>query len=275
MSISAPRYAGESTVRAGRSGRILAIVSNEIRARAGWGTGATVVLSYLAVVLIVVLTAEFSSFLQGVSLSTFHAPYGSPIWPYLILIVATAVGSGCIADDLGSRAITLYLSRPIHLLDYLTAKTTAVAFWIGLTAIGPGVVGVIIAAGLGLASGPVAVSAAVAFLAVGALTTAFFTALSVALSTLTTRALFAGVAIFGSTLSADLAATAVASATGRPVVGYLSPIGDLLAASQAAFDTGASNGIAPATAVALLVGATIVLLVGTWLRLDRVEVVGE
>jgi hypothetical protein len=275
MTISAPRYAGASTLRTGRAGRILAILTNEIRTRAGWGTWVIVALSFLAVVLIVVLTAEFASLLGGLTLATLHAPYASPIWPYLTLIIATAVGSGCIADDLGSRAITLYLSRPIHLVDYVVAKTAAVGFWIGLAAIGPGVLGVSISAGLGLISAELAFSAVGAFVGVGLLTTFFFTALGVALSTLTTRALYAGVGIFGVTLSLNIAAVAIFGATQNSSVGYVSPVGDILAAAEAAFQTGTPTDIVPSTAVALLVATTLVLFVVTWVRLNRIEVVGE
>lgn len=275
MSISAPRYAGGEIRRRGRAGRAGAIFVQTVRTQAGWGTWGIVAVSYLAIVLIVVLDAEVAAVLGGVRLATFHAPYASQIWPYLILIVATAVGSGCIADDLGSRSITLYLSRPIHLVDYLAAKSAAVAFWVGVAAIGPGVVGVVISAGLGLASGPVAFDALVAFGAVGGLTTVFFTALAVALSTLTSRGLYAGVGIFGVTLSTDLAANAIHGATGNSGILYLSPINDVLTGSESAFATGAVTDTVPGTGVALLVAAAVILLIVAWLRLDRVEVVGE
>ncbi|HUJ77470.1 MAG TPA: hypothetical protein VLX64_00535, partial [Thermoplasmata archaeon] len=231
--------------------------------------------SYAAVVIIVVLTAEFSSLLGTVSLSTLHAPYASVIWPYLVLIVATAVASGAIADDLGNRSITLYLSRPIHLTDYLGAKTAAVAVWVALPSIGPGVVGVVIAAGLGLLPATVSLEGIGAFVAVGLLTTGFFTTLGIALSTLTSRALFAGVALFGATLSAHLAALAVSGATGANGVLYLSPITDLLTVADAAFSTGAADPISALGALAVLLGASVVLGVVAFLRLTRVEVVGE
>ncbi len=275
MSISAPRYATPTLRLTGRGGRTFTIYLNELRTRAGWATWAIVAVTYLAVGLIVVLNAEFASLLGGVNLALFHGPYGSPIWPYFTLIVATAVGSGCIADDLGSRAITLYLSRPIHLADYVTAKFLAVATWIGISAIGPGLVGVTIAAGLGLVPLSVSLAALGAFLGVGLLTTVFFTALSVALSTYTKRGLYAGVAIFGVILSTNLATSAVASATGNLAVEYLSPITDILAAAQAAFETGASTDIVPVTGVALLVATAAVLVIATWMRLTRFEVVGE
>ena len=275
MSISAPRYGGSVAQRTGRLGRVLAIVSNELEARAGWGTYALVGLSYLAIVLIIVIDSEFTQFTGGVTLSTLHAPYSSPIWPYLVLIVATAVGAGSIADDLGSRSITLYLARPIHLTDYLAAKTLGVGFWIGVAAVGPGVVGVSIAAGLGLFSASIGFEAVGAFLAIGLLTTVFFTALGLSLSSFTTRALYAGVGIFGVTLSLNIATAAVQGATGNSSVVYASPINDLLTAAEAAFQTGAATPTEPATSVAILLAASVLLFVAAWFRLSRVEVVGE
>lgn len=276
MSISAPRYVGSSTERLGRRSRVLAILFREMRQLAGWGTWVVVGLSYAAIVLILVINLEFASLLGGpITLASFHAPYASPVWPYLVLLVATAVGSGCIADDLESRSITLYLSRPIHLTDYLTAKVSAVAFWVSMTAVGPALVGVTIVGLLGLSPASVTLAAYAAFLEVGLLITVFFTALAVALSTLTARALFAGVGIFGIILSANLAAAAIAGATGNTAVLYVSPVTDIEAAANAAFATGAPTDIVPATGAALLLGAAVILLVVTWVRLSRVEVVGE
>ncbi|HYK93680.1 MAG TPA: hypothetical protein VEY07_06525 [Thermoplasmata archaeon] len=276
MSISAPRYVGSSTLRLGRRQRTLAILFREIRQLAGWGTWAVVALSYIAIVLILVIELEFGSLLGGaVTLASFHAPYDSPIWPYLVLLVATAVGSGCIADDLESRAIALYLSRPIRLSDYLTAKVAAVGFWVAMTAIGPALLGVTIVGLLGLSSASVTFAAYGAFLEVGLLTTVFFTALAVTLSTLTARALFAGVGIFGVILSANLAAASIAGATGNTAVLYVSPVTDIEAVANAAFNTGAVTDIVPGTAAALLIGAALILSVVTWVRLSRVEVVGE
>ncbi len=275
MSINAPRYATPTLRLSGRGGRVLTVYLNELRTRAGWVTWAIVAVTYLAVGLIVILNAEFASLLSGVNLALFHGPYGSPIWPYFTLIVATAVGSGCIADDLASRAITLYLSRPIHLVDYVTAKILAVASWIGISAIGPGLVGVTIAAGLGLVPLPVSLAALGAFLAVGLLTTTFFTALSVTLSTYTKKALYAGVSIFGIILSTNLATSAIASATGNSAIEYLSPVTDILAAADAAFETGAVTPVVPGTAAVLLVATAAILVVATWIRLTRFEVVGE
>jgi ABC-type transport system involved in multi-copper enzyme maturation permease subunit len=275
MSISPPRYTAAPFERMGRLARVRTIWRHEVGALAGWGTWLVVAIIYLAVVIIVVLNVAAESFIGNVTLATFFAPYASPAWPYLVLIVATAVGSGCIADDLGSRSITLYLSRPISHTDYLVGKAGAVGFWIAVAAIGPGLVGVTLSALLGYASGPIAAQAFGAFLGIGLLTSAFFTALGVFISALTTRALYAGAGIFGTVLCAEILGDAIGGATGNVPVQYLDPIGDLLAAAGSVFATGATPTVAPATAALLLVAEAVILLVLADLLLERVEVVGE
>lgn len=275
MSISAPRYAAAPVPLQGREGRVLALFTREVVARFGWGTGLVVGLSYASVVLIIVVSAEFSSIVGGPTVGSFYFPYASPIWPFLVLIGATAVGAGCISEDLGSRSITLFLSRPIHLTDYLGAKASAVAFWIGLMSIGPGLLGVALVGALGLAPLSVTLPAAAAYLASGLLTTLFFTALAVLLSSVTTRALYAGVGMFGITLSAEIAGSAVSGATGNSAVGYVSPIVDLQSSASAIFQTGATTLTVPAASAALLIGASVLFFLVAWLRLSRVEVVGE
>jgi len=275
MSISAPRYAAGPLPLVSRTRRALAIYLEELGRLAGWGTWLVVAISYAAIVLAIVVNAELSSLLRGLTLSSFYVAYAIPIWPFLILLVATAVGSGSVSDDLSSRSITLYLSRPIRLEDYVGAKVAAVGTWVGVTAIGPGLLGVTILAALGLAPLAVSVSAFLVFLALGLLTTFFFTGLAIGLSALTSRALYAGVGIFGITLSAEIVGAAVSGATGNSSVLYISPVDDIETAASAAFQTGSATSIDPWGATAVLVVAGAVLFAIAWLRLRRVEVVGE
>jgi hypothetical protein len=273
VSISAPRYAAGPVALQGRPYRVMVIFLRELRERAGAGTWFVLALIYLAVCLQIVFSVGFLNFGNG--LASFYGPFNSPAWPFLVLIVTTAVGSGSLADDLGSRAITLYLSRPIHLTDYLGAKAAAVGFYVALATIGPGVIGVVIVLLLGSVSATLALSAIAAFVAVGLVTTVFFTGLALALSALTSRALYAGVSIFGATLAAELAAAAVAGTTGNDAVTYIAPFADIHAAASAAFQTGATQTIDPVGSALLLLGGGLLLGLVAWLRLTRVEVVGE
>jgi ABC-type transport system involved in multi-copper enzyme maturation permease subunit len=276
VSISGPRYSAGPIRLEPRWRRALAVYARGVASFAGWGTWIVVALTYLIIVIIIVLTAEFDQLgSAGISVGTFHSAYVGSVWSYLALLVATAVASGSVAEDLASRSITLYLSRPIRLEDYLGAKLAAVGTWLAVCSVGPGVVGVTIVAGLGLCSASVSLGALGAFVAIGLLTTVFFTGFGVALSALTGRAVYAGVGIFGFCLAAEIAAAAVQGVTGNASVGYISPIDDIFSASQAAFRTGASVSVDPWAAAGILVAASLALVAVTWLRLQRVEVVAE
>jgi len=275
MSISAPRYAATSVERLGRMARTLSILRHEILRRAGLGNLLVVALTYLGVTLIVVVNGELSSAVGQLSLSTYETPFGSPLWGLLTLIVATAVGAGSLADDRGSRAIVLYLSRPIHLGDYLSAKASSIGSWMVIAAMGPGLVGVGILAVLGVGSASMNLTAAAGFTAVGVLAAIFFTGLALALSSLTDRALYAGVAMFGSVLSLDIGADVVSSVTGNSTVFYASPITDLTTVAEAAFHLPGPYAIDPVRAALLLIVSGASLVAVAYWRLSRVEVVGE
>lgn len=275
MSIAAPRYTSGPLPRVGRTQRILVIVGRELRRRAGIGTVLVVALAYAAVTAMVVVEVEFAASTNSLTLANFYTPYSSQAWPFLMLIVATVVGAGSIAEDVGNRSITLYLSRPIHRIDYLVAKASAVAAWIGLAAIGPGLVGVTVGAALGLIPASITIPALAGFLTVGFLVTVFFTGLALALSSLTTKSLYAGVGIFGLTLSLGLGSSLVTGITGNQEVAYASPLSNILSVAQASFGVGGTPPTDPAVS-ALLLATTGLLLtaVAAW-RLSRVEVVGE
>jgi ABC-type transport system involved in multi-copper enzyme maturation permease subunit len=275
VSIAAPRYTAGPLARVSRAQRAAAIVRNELLRRTGLGTSLVVALTYAVVTVTVVLVVEVSSIAGNLSLSVFYAAFSSQAWPFLILIVSTTVGAGSIADDVGNRSITLYLSRPIHWIDYLLAKAAAVGAWIALVAIGPGVVGVVVGAALGFIPESITLSALAGFLAVGLLVTIFFTGLALALSSLTTKSLYAGVAIFGLTLSVGIGASVVQGITGNQYVAYASPLSNIFGVAQYAFDVGGTPVTNPAASALVLAGAGVFLgAIAAW-RISKVEVVGE
>lgn len=276
MSISLPRYRTGGLPRLGRADRVLAIWLQELRTRAGWGTWLVVGLTYLIVVLVIVATAFFAGLTGGgsASLSGFAVIFQVPVWLFLVLIVTTAVGAGSLADDLGSRAITLFLSRPIRSVDYLGAKIGSVAFWIGVAAVGPGLVGVLLVATLGYAPASVSQAAALGFLEVGILVTLFSTAVAIFLSSLTTRALYAGAGIFGGILVSDILGAAIGGATGDSSIAYLSPGTDLTSVALWAFGVGTTP-VDPGRAGVLLVTVSVVLLLLAGIRINETQVVAE
>ena len=275
MSISAPRYASAPTERLGRTDRALAIVGQQFLNQSTGATWAVVALTYIAVILTDALYVLLASFVGQATSATFEFAYESPVLPFLLLIVATVVGAGCIAQDLGSRSIVLFLSRPIKTLDYLGAKMAATGSWILIATVGPGIVVVVIEAALGTVSASVALSAAFGFLATGLLATIFFTGLVVALSSLTTRPLYAGVATFGLVLSLYIGVGVVAGITGNSIVRYADPITNVRSVAQAAFGVSGAHPTDPvASAIILLVGGACLAALAAW-RLSRVEVVAE
>jgi ABC-type transport system involved in multi-copper enzyme maturation permease subunit len=275
LTISAPRYGAAPVARVGRVYRTFAIVRRELLRRAGWGTWLTVALAYLAVTLIVSIDVEFASLTGSLSLSTFEAPYENPIWPFLVVIVATIVGAGSLAEDVGNRSITLYLSRPIHLIDYLGAKASATGAWIVIATVGPGLVGVGVVAALGWAPASIALSAAGGFVATGLLAAVFFTGLALALSSMTTRGLYAGVALFGVVLSFEVGVPVVSGITGYSTILYADPVTDLRTVAQAAFGRAGPFATDPVASAAVLAVGGLLLAAFAWWRLSRVEVVGE
>lgn len=275
MSISAPRYVSAPIPRTGRGSRVLAIATRELVRRATWGTLLPVTITYLGVVLIGAVEVAVSSALGTLSLATFEAPFDSVVWPFLLLIVTTAAGAGSLAEDVGNRSFTLYRARPIHLIDYLAGKTVACGGWLLIAAVGPGLVVVVITAALGYPSATLALQAAGAYVAVGGLAAVFFTGLALALSSLTDRALYAGVAIFGVVLSLYIGAALVAGITGNPYVPYASPVANLHSVAHAVFGRGGSPETEPLASAIVLAAAGVVLWIFAYWRLGRVEALAE
>jgi len=275
VSISAPRYAAAPVPRTGRGSRVLAIAGREFYRRAVWGTLLAVGLTYATMILVTVVSVWIASLTGSLTPASFDAVFGSPVWPLLMLIVATAAGAGSIAEDVGNRSFTLYRSRPIFLVDYLAAKTIACGAWMLVAAVGPGLSAVGVAAALGYASPTVALDAAGAFAATGCLAAVFFTGLALALSSLTDRALYAGVTIFGLVLSLYIGAAVVLSLTGNTYVLYGSPLDDLHAVVLGAFASPGAPATSPGGSAVVLAGAGVGLWALAGERLGRIEVVAE
>ncbi|MGA3022920.1 MAG: hypothetical protein ABSE66_09040 [Thermoplasmata archaeon] len=239
------------------------------------GTILVLALTYLAVTLVLTINTDFASLTGSLTLATFETPYASPAWPFLMLIVATSVGAGSLAEDVGNRSITLYFSRPIRRIDYLAAKTAATGTWMVIAAVGPALLGLAVILALGWAPASLVLAGAGAFVATGLLASVFFTGLALALSSLTTRSLYAGVAIFGVVLSLEIGAPLVSGLTGNSSAAYASPITDILSVAQSAFGISGPFATDPLTSAALLAfGGGLLAIFAGW-RISRVEVVGE
>jgi len=275
VSISAPRYAAGTVVRTGRGSRILAIASREFFRRARAATLLSVSLTFFVVVTVIVVTVFFASLLGTANAGDFETVYESPVWPFLMLIVAASAGAGSLADDVGDRSISLYLSRPVHLVDYVAAKTVACGGWLLISTVGPGLTGVAVTAALGYASASVLLAAIAGFVATGFVAAVFFTGLALGLSSLTNRALYSGVAIFGVVLVLYIGGSIVAGITGNIYVPYANPIENIRSVAHGAFGLSGTTATEPAASAVTLVGAGVVLWVFALWRMRRVEVISE
>jgi len=274
VSISAPRYASVPVPHEGRGYRILAVMRREFVHRAGSSTLLPLALLFTVVVATILVEGFFAAFVGGLTRADIESALESLPWPFLVLIVATSAGAGTLAEDIGNRSITLYLSRPIHLGDYLLAKAAACGAWLLLATAVPGLAGVVIVGLLGYASLVTALGAAAGFLAVGLVASVFLTGLALALSSLTSRSLNAGVAIFGLVLSLYIGVSVVSAVTGNPYVRYASPLTDLHSVALGSFGVTGAPTDPIGSAVGLLGAGVLLALLAEW-RLSRIEVVGE
>ena len=70
----------------------------------------------------------------------FQAYYGSSFLFFMMLMIMVGGGAGLIADDLRHNALPLYFSRPIRQWDYIGGKGAALALFLLLLTLAPGIV---------------------------------------------------------------------------------------------------------------------------------------
>jgi ABC-type transport system involved in multi-copper enzyme maturation permease subunit len=277
VTISAPRYTIVRLDREPRWKRVRAIVTEGAMRRFNALNIALIMVGAIVAAIEVVefTNPTFVAFTNPgatVGLANFAMPYASS--PYLLLatLLAASAGASAIAGDVADRSITLYLSRPITPADYLFGKGAAVAVVLAVFFLVPGVAACLFAYLVGNVSFGLAALAIRSFLVAGCLMVLLFTALALVLSSLSRRPLFAGAAIFGLLVSAEVVAGLIAGVTSSPHALYVSPIEDLLAVAQSLF--GVTPAIDPTTALGLLLAIAAVSSAVAFLRVRQVEVVG-
>jgi len=276
MSISLPTYTRREIPLLGRRHRLRAIVFTGLRREfkrpaalvvTGLGVGLTLVSS-------IVMVFFAGAFLRGrpLDLSFFYVPAQNPAILFFVTLMASVIGSVLIADDLNSMSLTLYLSRPITHADYLIAKAAILAPLIAMIAVLPLVLTPFVATLLGLFSWTIALQAMGVAVLLGSLFTAFYTSVTLLLSSLTRRRSYAAAGIFAVTFGLSIPAEGLSGALGNSSLLYVSPWQDYLAVARAAF--GASGGpLDWPVALAILLAATLVASLLTYLRMKAVEVV--
>lgn len=278
MSLSEPRYSVPPPALRPRADRLLAVLGQGVRERLRVLTIVLLALIYVVVLLLILVPFYLNQiafgFLSAPPLTIFFTPFGAGVWFFFTVILASSLGAGIIAGDTATRAITMYLSRPITVLDYLLAKAGALAVWLSLAVILPGAVGAAIVLALGYVSLPLALHAAGGFLLVGALYIAALGSLALLLSSLASKSVYAGAAIFGVLIGTQVIAAVLEAVSQSASVLYLSLQDDALAVARALFSV-APNPLNPWAAGAVLLGFAGSAFALTYLRLAREEVIAE
>ncbi|HKW42614.1 MAG TPA: ABC transporter permease subunit [Thermoplasmata archaeon] len=276
MSITLPSYTRREMPLQSRRHRILAIVltglKREFRRPAaifpiGVGAAVTMITS-----IFFLLFAGI--FLQGrpVDLSFFYLTASNGAILFFVTLMAAIVGSGLIADDLNTMALSLYLSRPITHADYLLAKTSILVPLVAMIGVLPLVLTPFLAAILGLVPWTTGLVAIVTSFFLGLVLTAFYASVALFLSSLTRRKAYAAAGVFAVTFGLTVPAETLASVTSTPSLLYLSPWEDFLAVARAAYGAEGAPIDWP-VALAILLGTTIVAALVTYIRIQRMEVV--
>lgn len=280
MTIHAPRYLLYQRKVLGRRDRIWALFAANVRLR-GFRLGPMilVVLGFVLIfglLLLEVLISDITTNSPTVGIQAFFPGIDNILLVFFVLLMTALVGAGIVADDLKSKAITLYLSRPITILDYIIGKGAVVVTLLALLAILPGLLTAVLALLLGYASPTVAGEAALAFLGVGLLLTVFFAGLALLLSSLTSRKAFAGVGIFAILLLDEFFAQVLASATNDLSWLYISPWEDVLSVGRTAFQVNPFTPVINSSvAFSVLFGMIVAVYAATYLRISRIQVVTD
>src|SRR3989440_5373853 len=184
-----------------RSQRVRAIIITGLRRE--FRRPAAIVVTGMGATLVTIssiVTVLFSRFFlppgAKLDLSYFAVPASNGAILFFVTLMAAIIGSGLIADDLHSMALTLYLSRPITHADYLLAKAAILAPLVSMITVLPLVLTPLVAALLGLFSWTIALQAIGLSILVGALLTVFCTSVALFLSSLTRRRSIAAAGVF-------------------------------------------------------------------------------
>ena len=278
MSISLPTYRRREMPLLGRRHRAQVIVSTGLRRefRRPAAIFAIAVGSLVTTVnsIVLVLFAPFLLPGQSLNLGFFFIAASNPAILFFVTLMASFVGAGLIADDVHSMALTLYLSRPISVTDYLVAKAAVLGTLVSMLTVLPLAITPLIAGLLGLFPWDIALPAIGIAFAVGFLLTAFYTALALFLSSMTRRKAYAGAGIFATTFGLTIPAEILAQpgAIGNPALLYLSPWEDFLAVARAAYGAGPGP-IDWGPSLAILLGVIGLAAFVTYTRMRSMEVV--
>jgi ABC-2 type transport system permease protein len=226
----------------------------------------------VSVILTIFTIFVLGLFGQEVTLTDFFQTLTNPAILVFMLLVASGIGAGLIADDLRHRSLTLYLSRPVTSLGYVAGKASIVGLALFIAIAFPGIVGPIVAALLGYVSWEVALIALGAGLAFGLLAVGVFSFAILMFSSLTTRKGIAAAALFSIGLASNGLAQPLQAALGADEILHISIYENLLAVGRVLYGV-PEVGITWAASLAILILIIGVALAITLLRIRSIEVV--
>ncbi len=276
VTIKLPSYTRREEPLRGRPHRFLTIFASGVRRELKrWYN----ILALFLAIAFGLVSTTFNIFVAalfqpGVAIdaSYFFLTLASPVVLFFTLIVAAAVGSGLIADDIRHMSLTLYLSRPITAMDYLLSKASIVAFALVLAVAFPAVLGPIVAAILLYVTWEVAVVAVLAGIAFGAIATALFSMLVLMFSSLTPRKGIAAAGAFAATLALQGITFPLREVIGSDQIFHLSLYENLLGVGRLLYGVEAGV-LAWETSLAILVGVILVSTAIAFYRIRSMEVV--
>ena len=276
MSISLPTYSRLELPLLGRRERVRAIIATGLRRefRRPAAIVVTVIGAAFTTITSIVLLFFAPLFLPGqpADLTFFAVPASNGFVLFFVSLMAAVIGAGLIADDMQSMAFTLYMSRPITQTDYLLAKAAILAPLVAMVTIVPLLLTALVAALLGRVSWTIAVEAMGISLGIGGLLTAFYTAVTLFLSSLTRRKGIAAAGVFAVNFGLTVPAGVLAGRIGNPAILYLSPWDDYVAVASVAFGA-TPTAIDWLAALGVLLGVTVLASFVTYIRMRAVEVI--
>lgn len=276
MSITLPTYTRHEMPLLGRWHRIRAIVTTGLRRefKRPAALFAIAIGTAIVAILSIVPLLIFSLFPDApeADLAFFFGTAANPAILFVVTLMAAIVGSGLIADDLDTMALTLYLSRPISHSDYLIAKAAILFPLVSMVATLPLLLTPFLAALLGFVPWEIGLQALAVGLGVGTLLTAFYTAVALFLSSITRRRSYAAAGVFAVTFGLLIPATILAGVASNETLLYLSPWEDFLAVAAAGYGA-PGPAIDWPVALTILLGVTILASFVTYVRMKSMEVV--
>lgn len=218
-----------------------------------------------------------SSFEQA----AFLAPNNRTYWDFLerqgsfAFLITVWVGAGLIADDRRANALSLYLSKPLTITDYVVGKLAILLLLLAAVIWAPAMALLLVqsafAGSLEFVRTHLSLVPAITVYSLVAIGVSSLTML--ALSSLSSSSRFVGIMYAGVVFFTQAITRVLSSATGMPVWDHLSPLGALDRVGQAIFglDGAGQPGLGPAL-ILLTVLAVASVAILRW-RVRGVEVV--